>query len=101
MNEMNADDAARPLTLVLRLYIAGSTPRSMQAVKNLRALCEKYIQGRYDLDVIDIYQQPALAISAQIVVTPTLVKENPRPTRLLVGTLDNPAVVIQRLGLSI
>lgn len=99
MYEMIADSAPRPFSVVLRLYIAGSTPRSMQAVKNLRALCEKYIQGRYDLDVIDIYQQPGLAISAQIVVTPTLVKENPRPARLLVGTLDNAAFVIQRLGL--
>ena len=101
MNEMFADRAAQPSSLVLRLYIAGTTPRSMHAVKNLRELCNKYLKNRYELDVIDIYQQPNLAVSAQIVVTPTLVKENPRPCRLLVGTLENAALVLQRLGISI
>lgn len=100
MNEMIAERAARPSSFVLRLYIAGTTPRSMHAVKNLTELCDQYLTNRYELDVIDIYQQPNLAVSAQIIVTPTLVKENPQPCRLLVGTLENAPLVLQRLGIS-
>jgi circadian clock protein KaiB len=85
---------------VLRLYVSGSSPRSIHAVKNMHAICERHLEGRYRLDVIDIYQQPALAAAAQIVVTPTLVKEAPAPVRLLVGTLANMALVLDRLGLS-
>ena len=100
MSGMISDRAAQPSSFVLRLYIAGTTPRSMHAVKNLREICDKYLKNCYELDVIDIYQQPGLAVSAQIVVTPTLVKENPQPCRLLVGTLENAALVLQRLGIS-
>lgn len=101
MHETFTEGKPREASFVLRLYIAGTTPRSMQAVRNLRALCDTFLQNQYELDVIDIYQQPALAATAQIVVTPTLVKENPPPIRLLVGTLENASLVIQRLGLNI
>lgn len=99
MDELTSDKAtASPL--LLRLFVAGTSPRSMHAIKNLGALCDKHLKGNYHLDVVDIYQQPALAVAAQIVVTPTLVKESPEPIRLLVGTLTNAAVVLQRLGLT-
>lgn len=84
---------------VLRLYITGMTRRSMQAVANLKAVCEEYLIGRYDLEVIDIYQQPLLAKGDQIVATPTLIKKLPVPVRRMVGDLSQQERVL--LGLDI
>jgi circadian clock protein KaiB len=73
----------------LKLYVAGTSPRSGQAIANVRSLCEEYLAGRYDLEVIDIYQQPAVAVSEQIVAAPTLIKKNPAPTRRMIGDLSS------------
>src|SRR5215216_2835712 len=70
---------------VLTLYITGATPRSSQAISNIRDLCESYLTGRYELEVVDIYQQPELASGAQILAAPTLVKKLPLPLRKLIG----------------
>ena len=83
----------------LRLYITGQTPRSRQSVENLRALCDKYIPGQFDLEVVDIYQQPAMAAAGQIIAAPTLVKSMPLPLRRLVGDFSDQNRVI--LGLDI
>ena len=72
---------------VLRLYVAGITPRSREAVANVKALCEKHLTGRYDLQVIDIYQQPKLAKGEQIIAAPTLVKKLPLPLRRMIGSM--------------
>jgi circadian clock protein KaiB len=72
---------------VLKLYITGTTPRSSAAIGNIRSLCEDYLSGRYQLEVVDIYQQPALAAGEQIIAAPTLVKELPPPVRRMVGDL--------------
>ena len=74
---------------VLQLFVAGATARSRQAVLRIRQLCEAEPEGNYDLEVIDIYQQPNLARENQIVATPTLVKEFPRPVRRFIGNLLN------------
>jgi circadian clock protein KaiB len=74
---------------VLRLYVAGATTRSRQALLRVRRLCETELQGEYDLEVIDIYQQPIIARDGQILATPTLVREFPRPMRRLIGNLSN------------
>lgn len=71
----------------LRLYISGSTPRSTRAVANVRNLCEEHLRGRYDLEVIDIYQQPEHAVFAQIIAAPTLIKQLPLPLRRFIGNL--------------
>src|SRR5690348_14355985 len=84
---------------VLRLYVTGKTPRSTQAVQNLRAICDEYLEGRYDLEVIDIYQQPALLAGEQIIAAPTLVKKFPPPTRRLVGDMSNRRRVLVGLDL--
>ena len=76
---------------VLRLYVAGATARSSQAILRARQLCETELKGEYDLEVIDIYQQPILARDGQILATPTLVREFPRPVRRLIGNLSNHA----------
>jgi circadian clock protein KaiB len=83
----------------LRLYITGQTPRSRQSVENLRALCDKYIPNQFDLEVVDIYQQPAMAAAGQIIAAPTLIKSMPLPLRRLVGDFSDQNRVI--LGLDI
>ena len=72
---------------VLRLYIAGITPRSEEAIRNVKALCDEYLSGRYDLQIIDIYQQPVLAKGEQIIAAPTLIKKLPLPLRRLIGSM--------------
>ena len=74
---------------VLRLYLAGATARSRQALMRARRLCETELKGHCELEVIDVYQQPILARDGQIVATPTLVKEFPKPVRRLIGDLTN------------
>jgi len=81
--------APRPRPYVLRLYVAGATARSRQAVLRARHLCETELKGAYELEVIDIYQQPILARDGQILATPTLVKEFPKPVRRFIGNLSN------------
>jgi circadian clock protein KaiB len=76
---------------LLRLYVAGATARSHQAILRARELCETEFDGNCELEVIDIYQQPLLAREGQIIATPTLVKELPRPVRRLIGDLANAA----------
>jgi circadian clock protein KaiB len=85
----------------LRLYIAGQTPRSLASVHNLRHLCEEYLAGRFELDVIDIYQQPKMASEAQIIAAPTLIKQLPLPLRRLVGDLSNQKRVLVALDLKL
>ena len=84
---------------VLRLYITGMTPRSTEAFSTIKALCEDRLQGRYELEVIDIYQHPQLAIDEQIIAVPTLVKKLPAPLRRLVGDLSNEERVLLGLDL--
>ena len=74
---------------VLRLYVAGASARSRQALLRVRRLCETELNGEYELEVIDIYQQPIIARDGQILATPTLVREFPRPMRRLIGNLSN------------
>jgi len=73
----------------LRLYVAGATTRSREALRRVYQLCEAELKGNYELEVIDVYQQPELARDNQIVATPTLVKEFPRPMRRFIGNLVN------------
>ena len=74
---------------VLRLYVAGATDRSQRAVLRARQLCETELKDNFELEVIDVYQQPILAHDGQIVATPTLVREFPQPVRRLIGNLSN------------
>jgi circadian clock protein KaiB len=73
----------------LRLFVTGTTPNSARAIRNIRAICEKKLSGRYDLEVVDIYQHPERAKPDQVVVIPTLVKRLPLPVRRLIGDLSN------------
>ena len=85
---------------VLRLFVAGATDKSRQAVLRVRQMCEAEPKGRCTLEVIDIYQQPALARDNQIVATPTLIKEFPRPVRRFIGNLSSTTGLFGELDVS-
>jgi circadian clock protein KaiB len=84
---------------VLRLYVTGMTPRSTDAIATIKAICEEHLEGRYDLEVIDIYQHPELASAEQIIAAPTLVKKLPAPLRRLIGNLSETERVLAGLNL--
>jgi circadian clock protein KaiB len=84
---------------LLRLYVTGQTPRSLQSVENLQRLCERHLAGCFSLEVIDIYQQPALAAEGQIIAAPTLIKAMPLPLRRLVGDFSDSERVVLGLDL--
>jgi len=74
---------------VLRLYVTGMTPKSTKAIANVKKICEEHLAGRYELEVIDIYQQPTLAKGEQIIAAPTLIKKLPLPLRRLIGDMSD------------
>lgn len=82
-----------------QLFITGHTPRSTQAVANLRSLCEEHLLGRYDLEVIDLYQEPARATGHQIIASPTLIKLHPHPPLRMVGNLADREHLRRKLNL--
>jgi circadian clock protein KaiB len=84
---------------VLRLYVTGLTPRSLRAITNIKEICEEHLKGRYDLQVIDIYQQPVLARGEQIIAVPTLIKKLPPPLRRIIGDLSDRERVLIGLDL--
>lgn len=84
---------------VLRLYVAGQTPKSVNAITNIRTICEENLKGRYVLDVIDLYQQPLLAQGEQIIAVPTLIKKLPLPLRRIIGDMSNTERVLVGLDL--
>ena len=91
--------AAPDAHFVLRLYVSGMTARSRQAVENIRQLCEEHLAGRYDLEIVDIYQQPGLAKEGQIIAAPTLVKTLPLPLRRVIGDMGDAGRIMVVLGI--
>jgi circadian clock protein KaiB len=94
-----AAERARAEKYVLRLYIAGTTAASSRSVETLRSICEENLKGRYELMVVDVFQQPALAKDEQIIAVPTLIKKLPAPLRRVVGDLSNEHRVLVGLDL--
>lgn len=84
---------------VLRLYVAGMTSQSSQAIQNISQICEENLKGRYDLQVIDIYQRPALAKGEQIIAAPTLIKKLPLPLRKFIGNMADREKILVGLDL--
>jgi circadian clock protein KaiB len=84
---------------VLRLYVAGTTSKSMRAVANIKEICESSLKNRYDLEVIDIYQQPVLLKGEQIIAAPTLVKKLPLPLRKFIGDMSDTERILVGLDL--
>ena len=88
-----------PAEYVLRLYVTGSTPRSLKAISNLKRVCEEHLHDDYDLQVIDIYKNPDAAREEQIIAAPTLIKSLPAPLRRFVGDLSNTQKLLSGLGI--
>ncbi len=84
---------------ILRLYVTGATIKSVDAIRNIKKVCEEYLQGRYDLEVIDLYQKPGLAQGEQIIAAPTLIKKLPLPLRRIIGDMSNKEKVLLSLDL--
>lgn len=86
---------------MLRLYIAGVSLRSSHAIANIKKICEEHLKGRYELEVIDIYQNPDLAKSAQVIAAPTLIKSLPPPLRKFIGDLHDTERILIGLDLKL
>lgn len=99
MTENNGAGTPIPVGHVLRLFVTGSTPRSLRAITNLRAICEEHLAGRYTLEVVDLYQQPELAKENNLIAAPTLIKSLPDPIRRVIGDMSDEDQVL--LGLDI
>jgi circadian clock protein KaiB len=84
----------------LRLYVAGQTPKSIVALANLKRICDEHLQGRYEIEVIDLMENPQLARRDQIVAIPTLVRELPSPLKRIIGDLSNTEKVLVGLDVS-
>jgi len=84
---------------ILRLYITGTTSRSVLALTNLKKICEEYLEGRYELEVIDLYRMPNLAKDEQIIAAPTLIKKLPLPFRRIIGDMSDVEKVLMGLDL--
>jgi circadian clock protein KaiB len=83
----------------LRLYVAGQTPKSLQAFANLKKICEEHLKGRYSIEIIDLIENPQLAKGDQILAIPTLVRKLPQPLRKIIGDLSNTERVLVGLDL--
>jgi circadian clock protein KaiB len=94
VSEKNANE------YVLRLFITGATPNSIRAVSNIKQICEEYLKGRYSLEIIDVYQEAAIAEKEKLVALPFLIKKYPLPERRMVGDLSDTEKVIKGLGIA-
>ncbi len=88
-----------PQMYVLRLYVAGINPRSSAAIRSITAICEEHLQGHYELEIVDLYQQPMLAKGEQIIAAPTLIKKLPEPLRRFIGNLADKERILVGLDL--
>jgi len=86
--------------LVLQLYVTGMSPKSMEAIENIKQLCDEHLKDAFELEIIDIYKNPERASEQHIVFSPSLIKQLPLPRKTLIGTLADTAKVIKALGIS-
>ena len=96
--EKLVSELAKP-SYLFRLYVAGTSARSTLAIKNIRRICDEYLPGHYELEVVDVYQQPEETRKAQVIAAPTLIKELPLPPQRFVGDMSNPERIVIGLNL--
>lgn len=94
-------ERTKTTTYVLRLYVAGTSPQSMHAIANVKKICEEHLHGRYELEVVDLYQKPQLAAGEQIIAAPTLIKKLPLPLRRMIGNLSDTERLLVGLDLRV
>ena len=87
--------------LVLQLYVTGMSPKSMEAIENIKLLCDEHLKDAFELEIIDIYKNPERAVDQHIVFSPSLIKRLPLPRKTLIGTLADTGKVIKALGITI
>jgi len=85
--------------LILQLFVAGMSPKSMDAIENIKRLCDTHLEGAFDLEVIDLYKNPEAAVINQVVFSPSLIKQLPPPKKTFVGDFSNTSKVIKGLGI--
>ncbi len=100
MNNPSNPEMAEGNGLILQLYVSGMSPKSMEAIENLKAVCTQYLDNAYSLEIIDIYKHPEIATEQHIVFSPSLVICQPLPKRTLIGTLSDTEKVKKALGIS-
>lgn len=93
--------STKKMEYVLRLFVAGASPNSIRAISNLKELCEQHLQGRYALEIVNVYQQGDLVQKEQIIALPLLVRKFPLPERRLIGNMSNTEKVLKGLGLQV
>ena len=93
------DELDEQQSYTLRLFVTGASPNSSRAISNLKQICETYLKGNYELEIIDVYQQPMIAEREQIIALPMLLKVSPSPVRRLMGDLSDTEKVLIGLGL--
>ena len=86
--------------LILQLYVSGMSPKSMEAIENIKRLCDEHLKDAFELEIIDIYKNPEVASQQQIVFSPSLIKNLPLPKKTLVGNLSDTEKVIKALGIT-
>ena len=99
--DRNAASPPDPTAYRLRLYVAGQTPKSILALSNLKQICEDHLQGRYEIEIIDLLENPQLAAGDQILALPTLVRRLPEPIKKIIGDLSNTERVLVGLDLQV
>ncbi|HEY9001141.1 MAG TPA: circadian clock KaiB family protein [Mucilaginibacter sp.] len=87
-------------TYVMRLFITGASPNSTRAISNLKKICEEYLKDRYELEIIDVYQQPSVAIDEQVIALPMLIKKAPGMERKLIGDMSDKPKVLRGLEIN-
>ena len=99
--DVNPDIVFRPEgKLILQLYVSGMSPKSMEAIENIKELCDQHLKDAFELEIIDIYKHPERAVEQHIVFSPSLIKQLPLPKKTLIGTLSQTDKVIKALGIA-
>ena len=86
--------------LILKLFVSGMSPKSIEAIDNIRRLCDEYLEGSFELEIVDLYKSPKAASEQQIVFSPSLIKELPLPKKVLIGNFSDKERVLKALGIS-
>jgi circadian clock protein KaiB len=95
----NEPNDAQNIIYKLRLFVTGASPNSLRAITNTKAFCETYLKEKYDLEIIDVYQQPLIAQQEQLIALPMLIKKFPLPERRLIGDMSDTNKVLKGFGL--
>lgn len=99
MKEPTAERLITEDKLILQLYVSGMSPKSMQAIENIKRLCAEHLENAFELEIVDIYKHPEIAAEQHIVFSPSLIKHLPLPKKTLIGTLSDSAKVVRALGI--